>query len=662
VTEMNNLVGSLGTAALISILSPAQMHLESTDLPIHHSLQSVLLAQANPPEFKLEDFDFWANQCVALGEQREYEQAIAACEQAIALQPRRENITIWTARGNALFHLGRYSESLNSYNQVVAAAPKSSLAITYQCANFLQMGRAQEAIDTCQQALTIDGSWGDRSPGFAWYYRGLALRELNNLEMALDSFQRALMVNSDDPLAIAGCVETVSELGPLDQLNATCRLPAEATGATAPLPTTYPQALQKTVDAYDRALAVEPDDALLWVQQGRTLDRLGQYERALTSYDRAVAIAPKRASTLSQRCAVLNHLEKYDAALTTCESAFQGDGGWGSAGSAHAWNQQSVALTGLGRYPEALAAADRAVAIASDDAAAWNQRSLVLLRLERYPEALAAADRATTTNPSYPEGWNSKAVSLWQLKNFSGAIAAIQKATDSYRQIQRRLEDTSGRANSASPPLPESLPLLYRGEILAWFNWGRILASSQDYQTATQKYRQAIATYTTAVRKIGINPLSNATLSQIWLSQGIAYSHLAYSHLEDWEQAESSVQQAVNLDNSSFEAWYNLGLVLIQRHKYDKNLRPEQADDLLQRSLQAYETADRLQPNNVYVLTGQGMVLEELCRTRQAIVAYTQALSLAPNYTFAQTQLNRLNQLTQPPIACSLTPMQTPTH
>ena len=58
----------------------------------------------------------------------------------------------------------------------------------------------------------------------------------------------------------------------------------------------------------------------------------------------------------------------------------------------------------MGRYMEAIASLDRAVAIDPTDTTAWMGRGFVFWRLEMWPEALASFERAIVTSPEdrYP--------------------------------------------------------------------------------------------------------------------------------------------------------------------------------------------------------------------------------------------------------------------
>ena len=191
------------------------------------------------------------------------------------------------------------------------------------------------------------------------------------------------MIEPEDPRALAARCSVLA-LGNTDAFDA---FVADCTA-------------QDAATFYEQAIANDTSNIDLWIQQGLALEQLGitevsAYERALTSYDRAVELNPENSMVFARRCDVLNQLENYEAALESCKQAFQGDNRWGDRGLVHAWNQQSIALTGLGRYEEALASADRAIAIGANYAPAWNSRAISLWRLNPLdPKALTAIDRS----------------------------------------------------------------------------------------------------------------------------------------------------------------------------------------------------------------------------------------------------------------------------
>ena len=72
---------------------------------------------------------------------------------------------------------------------------------------------------------------------------------------------------------------------------------------------------------------------------------------------------------------------------------------------------KGTALSNLGRFEEALAACDRALALDPNDAS-WNNKGNALNDLGRYEEALAAYDRALALDPNVAMAWNNKGGAL----------------------------------------------------------------------------------------------------------------------------------------------------------------------------------------------------------------------------------------------------------
>lgn len=561
----------VGAFSLMLDLKAAVQNVPSSTSSRHPKL----LVQNNSSKFEYENFDFWAEQCLLLRDGNNDAKALIACETAISLEPKEDNTELWSARGDILFRLGQYAESLISYNQVVAASPKYSSVIASQCAALYNLQRYYESIDRCEEALRLDGNWGTNSPAFAWFYRGLSLEQLGRLETALASFERALQIEPEDPQAIAARCNILTELDNTAAFATDC-------------------ATQNTVMSYERAIADDAGNVVLWIQQGLALEQLGSevgaYERALTSYDRAVQLNPDNSMALARRCGVLNLLENYKAALESCDRAFKGDYRWGNRGLLHAWNQHSIALAGLGRFEEALASADRAIAI----------------------------------DASYAPGWNSRAVSLWRLNPLDpNAMTAINQAIQLYAKSEVLLENTFER-NYSDPPV-----LFYRGQILAWFNKGRLLSSIKDYEAAAQIYKQALS-INDFVNGRGIAPLDDTAIANIWANLGATYLPLNPA------QTFTASLRAVDLDRNSFAGWYNQALALTQLGRHNE-------------ALYAYEKAEQVSPNNLDVMIGRGIALAGKGQTQAAIEAFNQVLNLDPSQTVARQQLDRLlNKIVQP--------------
>jgi tetratricopeptide (TPR) repeat protein len=561
-----------------------------------------LLAQTSAQDFEYEDFDFWSEQCSQLGQNHQYTEALLACEKAISLKPKRENLELWKIRSNSLFHLARYAESLTSYNHVVTLSPSNSAAIAYQCASLFQLDRYNDAIDSCEQALRVDGNWETVSPSVALFYRGAALRRLGRLETALASYEQALRLTSDDASVNAERCSLLLEMKP--EIDPACNTQE-----------------RKMQQYYETALTLDPSNVALWVQQGLALEQIGEDAGALISYSRAIDLNPKQAIALAHRCGSLNALEEYQDALKSCEQALK-EPQPSALATAFLWSQHSAALSGMGD-PEA---------------------------------ALSAAERAIAISPGYAPAWNNKAVSLWQMGQSQQAKDAIEKAIDAYRCPELALSETFQR-DYLEPPL-----VLYRGLILAYFNQGRIFVSlgqktrvEKNYQTAVDSYQTALdlnqPDFSTPYPNLGedqtlqscspspneftrkthygeLSPANSRFIADIYVNKAsalIQWSQISARRDIRLNDALTDLDAAIALNPDSFAGWYNQGLAYAQLGVYSQ-------------ARVAYAQAGRLSPNNVYVLTGQGIVMTGLEEFDEAIAIFNQALAIDPNYQPAQQQ------------------------
>jgi Flp pilus assembly protein TadD len=70
--------------------------------------------------------DDWRAQGEALLRQKRYDEALAALEHALALDP--DNASTWTNKGLALGHLKRHDDELAAYEQALALDPNEVMA------------------------------------------------------------------------------------------------------------------------------------------------------------------------------------------------------------------------------------------------------------------------------------------------------------------------------------------------------------------------------------------------------------------------------------------------------------------------------------------------------------------------------------------------------
>jgi tetratricopeptide (TPR) repeat protein len=105
------------------------------------------------------------------------------------------------------------------------------------------------------------------------------------------------------------------------------------------------------------------------------------------------------------------------------------------------WLEYSQQLSTAIRYIEALAAAERAVALDDASAEARYVRGTCLAMLAHYNKALEDFEHALTLDPLYVPAWDGKAWVLGILGKKAEALAAINRALEldpEYFEAQKR--------------------------------------------------------------------------------------------------------------------------------------------------------------------------------------------------------------------------------
>jgi len=254
-----------------------------------------------------------------------------------------------------------------------------------------------------------------------------------------------------------------------------------------------PQAPPRVVTACDRALALEPNHAIVWHNTGVALNNLGRNEEALTACNRALALKPDYASAWIDKGVALSNLGRKEEALTAYDRVL--------ALKTHyerAWTNKGVALSDLGRNEEALTAYDRALNLKPDHAGAWQNKGDALSALGRNEEALAAYDRTLTLKPDDPMAWGSKGNSLRTLGREEEALTA-------YDHVLNLNPDHAGTWNNKGNALKalgrkEQALIAYDRALAlkpdfygAWYNKGCALFELGRYEEALTAFDEALA-------------------------------------------------------------------------------------------------------------------------------------------------------------------------
>lgn len=211
---------------------------------------------------------------------RKYEQALAAYNKAIELQPNSH--WAWLYRGSILEELGRYEEALAAYKKAIELKPNINWAWMQRGWILKNLGHYKEALAVYDKALELkaDSEW------FYWYGRGQVLERLKRYEEALSAYNKVVNLTAKHFLI---------------RFKRTSKyfLVCQDRGSVLKKLSRYEEALV----AYNEAIKFRPIK-LDWLNsmfvsnayrnRGFLLEKLDRYEEALAAYDKAIKLESNR--------------------------------------------------------------------------------------------------------------------------------------------------------------------------------------------------------------------------------------------------------------------------------------------------------------------------------------------------------------------------------
>ncbi|MEH2452527.1 tetratricopeptide repeat protein [Nostoc sp.] len=244
-------------------------------------------------KFKPDLPEAWNSRGYALGNLERYEEAIASYDKALKFKP--DLPEAWNSRGYALRKLGRYEKAIASYDQALKIKPDYHYAWNNRGIVLYDLGRYEKAIasiESYDQALKIKPDYQE-----AWVNRGISLYDLGHYKEAIASYDQALKFKPDYHYAYNNRGIALYDLGH------------------------YKEALA----SYDQALKFKSDDHEAWYHRGIMLGKLGRYKEAIASYDQALKFKPDDHLAWYERSHILRKLGHYKEAINSFEQAVKND-------------------------------------------------------------------------------------------------------------------------------------------------------------------------------------------------------------------------------------------------------------------------------------------------------------------------------------------------
>jgi tetratricopeptide (TPR) repeat protein len=415
-----------------------------------------------------------------------------------------------------LHQRGKLARAQALYEKILKAQPSHFDALHLLGVLAIQAKNHQLAVDLIDQAIAI-------FPQDAAFYnnRGIALKELRQLDAAVASFNKAIALKRDFAKAYSNRGAALLELKQLDVAVASFD---EAIALKPDLAEAHNNRgnallelmqLDAAIASFDKAILVKPDFAEAYNNRGNASKALKRLDAAIVSYDKAIAIKPHYFEAHYNRGTALRELRQPNAAIASFNRAITIKPDY-----AKAYSNRGVALQDLKQLDAAIASFDTAIALNPHFAEAHYNRGVALLELKQLDAAVVSFDKAITLKPDYAEAHNNCGVALLELRQPAAAVTACEKAI----AIQPRFAE-------------------------AYNNLGNALLALKSCDAAAASYERAI----------GIRP-----------DYAEAYHNLgnARKELGDLDAAAANCDKAIAIKLDFADAYWTKGSVLLLKGNF----------------------------------------------------------------------------------------------
>lgn len=242
---------------------------------------------------------------------------------------------------------------------------------------------------------------------------------------------------------------------------------------------------------YNRCLADNPSDPVLWYNTGVTLLNLEKYEDSIKAFDNAMKLDPQNTDAINNKGRALVMMGKLEDASDEFERTLKMDHYY-----YYALNNKAWLLTIKGRTDEALLCIDKSLEINPNEGKTWFIKYMILNEEERYEEALFAITKTTNKSPNIPEYWYKKGQILHVLGRYLEAVDAYDQAIRLNPKFYEAISDkgnsvlSQGRINEAIEMFNEAIEINPNDPIM-WYNKGYAFYNLQNYSEAIKSAKKA---------------------------------------------------------------------------------------------------------------------------------------------------------------------------
>ena len=179
----------------------------------------------------------------------------------------------------------------------------------------------------------------------------------------------------------------------------------------------------EALKAFEKAIAIAPENAELWKNFGAVLIDLNHPDHALLGLQQALKLRPRYVDAANLSGLILYRKERHAEALEFLNLSLEVE-----PDQADALHVRALVLLNLKRFEEALADNHQSQLLNPGNADTHNNLGTVLQKLGRYEDSLAWYDRAIALRADFALALKGKAHSLIELRRIDEALACYARS------------------------------------------------------------------------------------------------------------------------------------------------------------------------------------------------------------------------------------------
>ena len=191
---------------------------------------------------------------------------------------------------------------------------------------------------------------------------------------------------------------------------------------------------RKAIEYYDKALEINPRDAMGWNSKGVALMKLGKPEQAIECYNNALEINPRDAMAWTAKGIALGRMKKPEQAIECFDKVLEINPRYATA-----WSNKGIVLGVLGKFEQAIECYDKALEINPRYGMAWRNKGSALRRLGKSEQAIECFDKALEINPRDAVAWFKKGTALGMMKKLEQARECFDKVLELNPTLAKKL-------------------------------------------------------------------------------------------------------------------------------------------------------------------------------------------------------------------------------